>query len=289
MTNDERNPNDEIRKAKSPLSLFGLGISSLIRHSSFVISHFLPALLFSAPVCLAQKEREQPPPLDPIVAEREARALVADLLAQKPEEDSAKAGLLKIRDAKGEERELPVRVEILATATNWLSVYETLAAAGGLGPMKLTVVHTEHQPNQYLLVARGESGANTEAKRVVAHETMIPFAGSDFWLADLGLEFLHWPKQRLLAKEMRHSKSCDVLESTNPQPAPGGYARVVCWITIEGPHGIVHADAYDAANKLLKEFDPKKLEKVNGQYQLESMEMRTRKTGSRTILEFDTK
>ena len=84
----------------------------MIRDSSFVIRHFLPALLLSAPVCLAQKEREQPPPLDPVVAEREARALVADLLAQKPEENSAKAGLLKIRDAKGEERELPVRVEI---------------------------------------------------------------------------------------------------------------------------------------------------------------------------------
>ena len=103
---------------------------------------------------------------------------------------------------------------------------------------------------------------------------MMPFAGSDFWMADLGLEFLHWPQQRLLRKEMRHSKSCNVLESVNPQPVPGGYARVVSWIMIDTPHGIVHADAYDAQGERIKQFDPKNLEKVQGEYQLEAMEMR---------------
>ena len=27
---------------------------------------------------------------------------------------------------------------------------------------------------------------------------MTPFAGSDFWVADLGLEFFHWPEQKVL-------------------------------------------------------------------------------------------
>ena len=116
---------------------------------------------------------------------------------------------------------------------------------------------------------------------------MIPFAGSDFWVADLGLEFLHWPHQRLLKKEMRHSKSCDVLESVNPAPVPGGYARVVSWIIIESPHGIVHADAYDAGGELLKRFDPTALEKVQGEYQLEEMEIRNRKTDTRTWIKFN--
>ena len=116
---------------------------------------------------------------------------------------------------------------------------------------------------------------------------MVPFAGSDFWVADLGLEFLHWPHQRVLKNEMRHSKSCKVLESVNPQPVPGGYARVVSWIMIESPHGIVHADAYDARGESLKRFDPKSLEKVQGEYQLEEMEMRNRKTGSQTVIKFN--
>ena len=133
----------------------------------------------------------------------------------------------------------------------------------------------------------GADATNAVTKQLAPAQTMIPFAGSDFWVADLGLEFLHWPHQRLLKKDMRHSKSCNVLESVNPAPVPGGYARVVSWIMIESPHGIVHADAYDAQGKVLKEFDPKSLEKVQGEYQLEEMEIRNKQTGSQTVIKFN--
>src|SRR5436190_1178348 len=43
-----------------------------------------------------------------------------------------------------------------------------------------------------------------------------PFAGSDFWLCDLALEFLHWPEQKILKTELRKTLSCKVLESINP-------------------------------------------------------------------------
>ena len=78
-----------------------------------------------------------------------------------------------------------------------------------------------------------------------------------------------------------------MLESVNPQPVPGGYSRVVSWLIIERPHGIVHADAYDTQGDRIKQFDPKTLEKVEGEYQLESMEIRSRKAGTRTVIEFD--
>jgi hypothetical protein len=86
---------------------------------------------------------------------------------------------------------------------------------------------------------------------------------------------------------MRHSKSCSVLESINPAPVPGGYTRVVSWLMIERPHGIIHADAYDARGERFKQFDPKSLEKIQGEYQLEEMEIRNRKTGSQTVIKFD--
>ena len=125
-------------------------------------------------------------------------------------------------------------------------------------------------------------------KKLTEEQLMMPFAGSDFWVADLGLEFLHWPQQRVLRKEMRKGQACDVLESSNPHPVPGGYARVLSWIGTSHPNDtvLVHADAFDNRGKLLKQFDPKKLEKVNGAYQLESMEMYNEKTGSRTVIEF---
>jgi hypothetical protein len=49
----------------------------------------------------------------------------------------------------------------------------------------------------------------------------------------------------------------------------------------------VHADAYDARGHRIKQFDPKNIEKVQGEYQLEAMEMSGGKAGTRTVIEFD--
>jgi hypothetical protein len=121
-----------------------------------------------------------------------------------------------------------------------------------------------------------------------ADETITPFASSDFWVGDLGLEFLHWPKQAILRGDTARGRLCKVLESTNPDPSTNGYSRVLCWIDNEAV-GIVEAKAYDAQNKLLKEFYPKDIKKVNGQWQVGSMEIDNVQTRSRSRLEFDLK
>jgi Outer membrane lipoprotein-sorting protein len=257
--------------------------------TSALLHHLLFLLLVSCSVCFGQRQNDlRPAPLDPVQAAKEARALVAEMLAQRPDQNATNTGLVTIRDAAGKEREIPVQFDITATPTNWASSYRTLPSPAGPGGLKLTVIHSDEQPNRYeLFDPAAAGGTNAATKELTPGQLMMPFAGSDFWIADLGLEFLHWPKQRLLRKEMRHSKSCDVLESTNPAPGPGGYARVVSWIMIESPHGIVHADAYDARGEVLKRFDPKSLEKVQGEYQLEEMEMRNPKTDSRTVIKFN--
>jgi hypothetical protein len=241
-------------------------------------------------VCLGQRQNEPTPaPLDPVQAEQDARALVAEMLAQKPEQNATNTGRARIRDSAGTEREIPMRFEITATPTNWASVYETLASEGGPSRVRLTVIHSDARPNQYQLIDHTGGGTTNSIPRGLApKQTMIPFAGSDFWVADLGLEFLHWPRQRLLERNViSHHKACRKLENVNPMPVPGGYARVVSWIIIEKPHGLVHADAYDAKGELLKHFDPTNLEKIQGEYQLEEMEMRNRKTGSHTWIKFN--
>ena len=91
-----------------------------------------------------------------------------------------------------------------------------------------------------------------------------------------------------MKKEFRRNCSCVVLESTNPNPATNGYSRVDSWIDEESG-GIVMAKAYDAQDRLLKEFYPKDVKKVRGQWQVESMEIDNVQTGSRTRLEFDLK
>ena len=121
---------------------------------------------------------------------------------------------------------------------------------------------------------------------MAGNEANLALAGSDFWLSDLGLEFFHWPQQRLLKKQLKRGQSCNVLESVNPHPTTNGYSRVVSWIDIDSG-GIVHAEAYDQGKKLLKEFAPKEFKKVNGRWELSEMEIRNVKTGSRTRLEFE--
>ncbi len=259
------------------------------RPSSGLLPRLLLLLLISSSLCLSQRQNDpRPAPLDPVQAEKEARALVAEMLAAKPDQNTTNTGLVRIRDAADKEREIPVRFEITVTPTNWFSVYETLPSAGGPGGLKLTVIHSGDQPNRYELFDPAAAGAtNSAARQLTRDQIMAPFAGSDFWIADLGLEFLHWPRQQVLSNDMRHSKSCKVLESTNPAPVPGGYARVKSWIMIASPHGIVHADAYDARGEVLKRFDPTNLEKIQGEYQLDEMEMRNRKTGSQTVIKFN--
>jgi hypothetical protein len=249
----------------------------------------LPLLMASATACFGQRNREpRPAPLDPVEAAREARALVAEMLAQKPDQNATNTGSVKIRDSEGKVRQFPVRFEIALTATNWTSSYETLPSAGSPGGLRLDIRHADDQPNRYELLDASTPGATNAAPRLLTPaEIMVPFAGSDFWIADLGLEFLHWPQQRLIKKEMRHSKFCKVLESVDPAPVPGGYTRVVSWIMAEAPHGIVHADGYDERGKVFKQFDPTNLEKVQGQYQLEEMEMRNSKTDSETWIKFN--
>jgi hypothetical protein len=247
--------------------------------------------LFSALACPAQPKSDlaPPPPLDPVEGQRQARALVAHLLEQRPELPATNSGTFKIRDKEGNQREVSVQFEVLPTPTNWLNVYDAVASARSPAA-KLAIIHSDEQPNQYSLSEPERPGApSARPRKLASNEVMAPFAGSDFWMADLGLEFLHWPQQRVLRKQMRKGLFCDVLQSTAPQPFPAGYSRVVSWIAINRPEDIVivHAEAFDLQDQLLKEFDPKKVEKVNGIWQLEEMEIRNRQIGTRTRIEFN--
>ncbi|MGO8836276.1 MAG: outer membrane lipoprotein-sorting protein [Limisphaerales bacterium] len=204
------------------------------------------------------------------------------LLAQRPASNFTQTGILKIRDAKGGRTEIPIRFQIIVAepdSLSWSSHYEMTTTNN---PARLTIVHGDGKPNGYRLF---KGGGQSDLDR---NQTMIPFAGSDFWVADLGLEFFHWPAQKLLKKVVRSSRGCSVLESTNPAPTTNGYARVVSWIDSENG-GILHAEAYDARGKLLKEYDTRKLKKMDGQWRVEEMEIENDQTGSRTRLEFDLK
>ena len=231
-------------------------------------------------------------------AEIQGRQL-AQQLCEASMENATNTGVLKIRNAKGMTTTVPVKFETIVTKTNWLNIYEISNSTYKSGKFfKLMVTHIGVS-NEYLAsfpmvnadVSWGTLNCYTQIVTIPIQsdaKTMVPFANSDFWLCDLGLEFFHWPAQKVLKKEVKRSRGCTVLESTNPDPATNGYSRVVSWIDGESG-GIVQAQAYDANNKLLKEFYPKDFKKVKGQWQVERLDIDNVQTGSHTRLEFDLK
>jgi hypothetical protein len=213
---------------------------------------------------------------DAAQAEIEGREIVAQLLSAKPEKNFTNRATLRIF-ANKRTQEIPVEFHTFVTASNWHTLYFT---TGSNTEQAFLVAHVDGKPNQYRV------GRNTKDLSAIQMENAyVPFAGSDFWLADLGLEFLHWPDQKVHTKDIKQGKLVWVLTSKNPYPS-GAYSRVVSWINPESG-GIFEAEAYDKKGELLKSFEPKSVEKINGQYQPKELQIRNRQTRSRTRIEFN--
>jgi hypothetical protein len=256
------------------------------RPTEFILPLLAAMILFFASVATAETTKTLSD------AEIQGRKLARQLCDARPAENFTNIGILKIRDGKGETSEIPIKFEAIVTETNWTSIYEKMLPTNETGFSKLIVMHDGSNSNEYRMTmsfaGKPELHYTKDRSDFVA---TLSFAG-DFSVADLGLGFFHWPEQKILKREFRRNCGCAVLESTNPNLSsnnafpPIPYSRVVSWIDEESG-GIVHAEAFDAQNKLLKEFDPKSFKKVNGQWELQEMEIRNVQTGSRTRLEFD--
>jgi hypothetical protein len=213
----------------------------------------------------------------------EGKELVQELLSRVPRENREFSGTFQIfPPGGGPRRNVPFKMTLDAGERSWKDTYTSEGVAGDL-PERLVIEHRENAPNRYFL-SKGQ-GAEAPGKPLSPKEIFQPFANSDFWICDLGLEFLHWPKQRIVKKEMRKSRSCRVLESMNPDTG-SGYLRVLSWIDFE-TGDLVRAEGYDLQNKLLKEFSIRSLKKVDGRWQLKKMEITNEQTDSRTVIEYD--
>jgi len=220
---------------------------------------------------------------EPTNAEREAQEIISRIRTTRPTENSSVEGVFKVIHGRRLHAVIPFRSEVVVTTTNWQAIYQTLSSTNSLPLEKLVVTRRADAADEYQFC--GATNQPTVSARAAA------FAGSEFFAGDLGLDFLNWPRQRLLEKKLRSSQSCYVIESTNPATNALPYSRVVTWLDIDsvrdfGAPAIVHADAYDRRNRRLKEFGPKDFKKVDGQWQVEEMEMENVQTGNRTKIEF---
>jgi Outer membrane lipoprotein-sorting protein len=214
----------------------------------------------------------------------EGEKLAAQLRATPPLESMTLAGRLNMREGGGAVRDVPFQFRTLITPTNWLTIYRVTASTVPTPPL-LAVIHEVGQPNGYW---ESEAATPDAWKPLDGISASRAFADSDFSIFDLGLEFLHWPIQRVVKAEMRKSRSCKVLESVNAHVGPKEYRRVVSWIDAESG-GLLVAEAYDEKDKLLKEFTVNSMKKINDRWHVQQMEIRNSQTKSRTRLDFDVK
>ena len=160
-------------------------------------------------------------------AEIQGRLLAQQLLQQQPTTNFSQTGVFQIRDGKGNRSEIPLRFQTLVTATIWSTVYETTSESNHFS---LVVIHDGGKPNQYELFF-GAPVKTDLPQFLSGNKTMVPFASSDFWIADLGLEFFHWPAQKILKKEFRRECSCARSWKARIRiPGTNAYSRVVSWI-----------------------------------------------------------
>ena len=233
-----------------------------------VLCFFVASIIFLTTPLFAQT------PDEPKTGDEVAR----QLRNMQPEGNKQVSGTLIIN----KHQKIPVVCNVVAGGNSWKVIYETRPNSGGPAE-KFVTVHTLNGPNQYFY-SRG--GKSSEPKPLAANQTAIPFAGSDFWLSELGFEFLHWPSQKKLKGEMRLGQPCYVLESINPK-APV-VVRVKSYIDKESG-GILVAEGYDRNKKKIKEFTlgGGSFKKVNGQWQLKKMKIESPREDSETVLEFD--
>ena len=209
--------------------------------------------------------------------------LAAELCNLRPAENTDLRGTLTVHRRGTNDVSYAFSSQIALTETNWSESYAARGPQGTNQFERVTTIHAPGQPSSYVRVTDGgEYALAFEAGR----QSDVPLAGSDFLLTDLGREFFHWPGQRLVKHDMRKGRACRVLES-KPGSTNFVYSRVLTWIDNESD-GIVMAEAYDRAGKLLKEFEVGKVSKdAAGRWQLREMEIRNVQTKGRTLMEFD--
>ncbi len=173
---------------------------------------------------------------------QEGQALAIALRPARPQQNFTSKATLTVRDSDNHRRRTPLGVETAITPDGWSVAYRP---TGDKAAESLTVLFSTNAPPRYIQAAAPGAPAPEFGK------AWQSFLGSDFWIADLGLEFLYWPEQRLIKQELSSGRLCNILYSVNP--STNGYASVRSAVDAER-HVILNADAFNAAGIRIKQF-----------------------------------
>lgn len=173
--------------------------------------------------------------------------LAAEIRQQRPVHGSTNSATLRLREKSGRRTSVPVQIETQLTENGWKLRYKAIGERPG-GVSHAVIVQTLGATPSYEI--QSPSGLVQQSGLDQAN---LSLAGSDFWISDLALEFLHWPQQRVVRQEVSSARMCHVLESTHPTPGTNGYSKVISWVDTKFL-AILNAEAFDQTGKLLKRF-----------------------------------
>ncbi len=195
---------------------------------------------------------------------------------------------LKVRKRDGSRMEHLVKKHTQTFDAGWRDLFE-IENDGTNNSEWLWIDHPANQPPRYRLALSDQLPVDETAFKVLdSEQTMSPLGESDFWAADLGLDFLHWPDQRLFESKITRRKGvgCKLLESSRPSRSGLGYYKVRSWISVEHG-GVVYAEAFDIEDRKIKIFEVNGVEKIEGQWYLKELKIRNLRDKSTSVLEFD--
>ncbi len=183
-------------------------------------------------------------------------------------------GNLRIRKPRGKRENVPVTFRAKDEGVAHLETFETAKGT-------LQIRKTPGKPNEYFFIAPDAK----EGKKMEGVELNQVFAGSDFTLGDLGLEFLQWPNQQVIGRASRLRETCNILLSKPENVLPGGYSHIKCWVEIHN-RALLCVEAY-RGTKRVKLFQAKSFKKLEDEWQLRELELRNDVTDARTQIQFD--
>ncbi len=179
--------------------------------------------------------------------EAQGREWAQRLRTVAPEQASTNRAVLRIRGREGR-RQVAVTVITRPGNPEWSVEYHA-DVGGGSGPQEVSKIRYQAQGPPRFEARVDAQGMPRTLEGATAGDRAI--AGSDFLLRELGMEFLHWPEQRIRGRELSNGRWCQVLESVSGRN--DGPASVRSWID-EKLGVILSAEVYDARKVRLKQF-----------------------------------
>ena len=172
-------------------------------------------------------------------------------------------------------------IEILITATNGQVFGRyTLTDSFGDQTEQLTVTRQLDAPavTRYWVGHPPVETNLTDLFQIVNHSEIS-------WM-DLTLGFLWWPAGATIGKEEVKGQMCYVVDMLSPTPARNRYATMRIWIE-ERVGMLLQAEAYNPNGDLVRRMSIKSFKKIDDQWMIKDLELRTFPDGTRTHLRID--